>query len=244
MILSSIALEEVALSHIINAEGEKIQYILSQTNCGQHSADLKDILAVNKSVTNLLEMVLQNQIILKSKMEKVLEHLPKPPSPPNPPKPPCPPFPPEPPCPPAGPCVPSACCTCGQPACFRVIPKSYGCNEPLQWSQENIRGRFGLYGGDCSKIQLPRTGSFMVDLYLDFCNSKDSSREIMLMIFCEDKCPIVKRIYPNPCDRPTASSKSIVVQLPCSCSPCYGSLFVCAPGGAAVRQGKIAFTKV
>lgn len=40
MILSSIALEEVALSHIINAEGEKIQYILSRTNCDAYPIDL------------------------------------------------------------------------------------------------------------------------------------------------------------------------------------------------------------
>ncbi|MGI6175798.1 MAG: hypothetical protein ACOYJC_06530 [Christensenellales bacterium] len=60
MILSSIALEEVALSHIINAEGEKIQYILNKTGVHGCPADLKDIVAVNKSVTDLLEVVLQN----------------------------------------------------------------------------------------------------------------------------------------------------------------------------------------
>ena len=76
MILSSIALEELALSHIMNAEGEKIQYILNQSDCCQDPADLAGILAVNKSVGDLLEMVLQNQLILKNKMDKVLEFLP------------------------------------------------------------------------------------------------------------------------------------------------------------------------
>ncbi|NLG25987.1 MAG: hypothetical protein GX558_11560 [Clostridiales bacterium] len=92
MILSSIAMEEVALSHILNAEGEKIQHILKHMPCGQCPADVQDILAVNKSVTSLLEMILQNQMILKGKMERVLEHLPRPPRPPEPPcapKPPC-----------------------------------------------------------------------------------------------------------------------------------------------------------
>lgn len=99
MILSSIALEELSLSHIINAEAEKIQYVL-KNNCCQNSADAKDILAVNKSVKELLDTVLQNQIILKNKMDKVLEYLPQPPAPP------------VPPCPPE-PCNPSGgCCSC------------------------------------------------------------------------------------------------------------------------------------
>lgn len=85
MILSSIALEELSLSHILNAEGEKIQHIL-KNKCCQSSADAKDILAVNKSAKELLDTVLQNQIILKNKMDKVLEYLPHPPDP----APPCP----------------------------------------------------------------------------------------------------------------------------------------------------------
>ena len=78
MILSSIASEEEALSRIINAQSDKLQYILNQASCCKDSYNIKDILAVNKSVTNLLEMVMQNQMILKSKMEAVLEHLPPP----------------------------------------------------------------------------------------------------------------------------------------------------------------------
>ena len=62
-ILTSIAMEEAALSHIINAEGEKIQYVLAG-NC----ADMRDVLMVNKSVTSLLDRVIDLQIILKSKM--------------------------------------------------------------------------------------------------------------------------------------------------------------------------------
>ena len=92
MILSSIASEEEALSHIIKAEGDKLQYILNQANCCQDSYNIKDILAINKSITSLLEMVMQNQMILKSKMEAVLDHLPPsrcPTEPPCSPQPPC-----------------------------------------------------------------------------------------------------------------------------------------------------------
>ncbi len=74
MILASIAMEELALSHIINAEGEKIQYVLKDLSedikCG---ASLEDVLAVNKSVESLLEVLMQSQIFLKSKMDKVLD---------------------------------------------------------------------------------------------------------------------------------------------------------------------------
>lgn len=74
MILASIALEEVGLSHIINAEGEKIQYVVNElqqkTGC---CASVEDILSVNKSVESLINALMQMQIFLKNKMDNVLD---------------------------------------------------------------------------------------------------------------------------------------------------------------------------
>lgn len=74
MIIASIAMEELALSHIVNAEGEKLQYVLgtlpgSRGTC----AGAQEILAVNKSVKELLDTVTQSQMLLKGKLEKALE---------------------------------------------------------------------------------------------------------------------------------------------------------------------------
>ena len=73
MIIASIAMEELALSHIINAEGEKLQYILGTLPGAKPCAAPQDVLAVNKSVASLLDVVAQNQMLLKNKLEKVLE---------------------------------------------------------------------------------------------------------------------------------------------------------------------------
>ena len=81
MIIASIAMEELALSHILNAEGEKLQYILGTLHGTSPCACPQDVLAVNKSVTALVEAVTQNQMLLKSKLEKVLEFCPLPPPP-------------------------------------------------------------------------------------------------------------------------------------------------------------------
>ena len=87
MIVASIAMEELALSHILNAEGEKLQYVLGTLPGGPKTcADSQEILAVNKSVTELLNAVMQNQILLKEKLETVLEAAGCPPGP----EPPCP----------------------------------------------------------------------------------------------------------------------------------------------------------
>ena len=244
MILSSIALEEVALSHIINAEGEKIQYVLTAASTNGCLADLKDIAAVNKSVTGLLEIVLQNQMILKNKMDRVLEYLPKPPCPPEPPCPPKPPCPAEPPCPPESPCVPTECGFNKYPVCFGVIPKTYCCNEPLLWNEINAMGRFSLACEDCSKIQMPRTGAFAADLYLETTNAKYSCGEVQLMICCGDKEPITKKMSLRTCGCGALLHKRTIVQMPCSCCPCYASILVCAPCGMHIRQGQIEFTKL
>lgn len=74
MILASIALEEVGLSHIINAEGEKIQYVINELqNKTGNCASVEEILSVNKSVESLVNVLMQMQIFLKNKMENVLE---------------------------------------------------------------------------------------------------------------------------------------------------------------------------
>lgn len=125
MIIASIAMEELALSHIINAEGEKLQYILGTLPGAKPCAGPQDVLAVNKSVASLLDVVAQNQMLLKNKLEKVLEACPSPPPPCPPPcgpfpcPPPCEPFPCPPPCKPCPcppPCGPTACPPPGRPA--------------------------------------------------------------------------------------------------------------------------------
>ena len=74
MIIASIAMEELALSHIVNAEGEKLQYILGTLPGGcKPCADTPEILAVNKSIKELLNTVMQNQLLLKGKLETALE---------------------------------------------------------------------------------------------------------------------------------------------------------------------------
>jgi hypothetical protein len=85
MILQSIALEEVALSHIINAEGEKIQAVVAAVSRKCCDTDMQKVLEVNKSVHNVLEQVKEMQMLLKSKMSRALEYMPKPePLPPKP----------------------------------------------------------------------------------------------------------------------------------------------------------------
>ena len=126
MIIASIAMEELALSHIINAEGEKLQYILGTLPGARPCAGPQDVLEVNKSVASLLDVVAQNQMLLKNKLEKVLEACP-PPAPPCPP--PCGPETCPPPCPP--PCGPGTCpppCppSCGPETCPPPCPPPCG----------------------------------------------------------------------------------------------------------------------
>lgn len=66
-------MEELGLSHIINAEGEKIQYVLGTLpGITGPNATLEDVLATNESVRDTLETASYNQFFLKSKLEKAL----------------------------------------------------------------------------------------------------------------------------------------------------------------------------
>ncbi len=148
MIIASIAMEELALSHILNAEGEKLQYILGTLPGPKPCASPDEVLSINKSVTALLESVTQNQMLLKNKLERVLEvcpHLCPPPCKPEPGPHPCPPPPPckpEPgphPCPPPPPCRPEPCPRpCPSPGpCPKSALQLEGQRADLLWKQGN-----------------------------------------------------------------------------------------------------------
>lgn len=62
-IIESIALEETALSHILNAEGEKIQAVLKLPN-----VDAETLLKTNKSVKGMVDAVTRLEVILQSKL--------------------------------------------------------------------------------------------------------------------------------------------------------------------------------
>ncbi|OEH84492.1 hypothetical protein BHU72_09810 [Desulfuribacillus stibiiarsenatis] len=74
LLLSSIAFEELALAHIVNAEAEKIQSVLG-TIKGQtvKNPKVEDLLAINKSVEKTLRNVIKKEMLLQFKLEDVME---------------------------------------------------------------------------------------------------------------------------------------------------------------------------
>ena len=62
-LLQSIALEETAISHILNAEGEKLQKAISL------SCDLNDLIEINKAVGDMVDKLTTLETILKTKLD-------------------------------------------------------------------------------------------------------------------------------------------------------------------------------
>lgn len=73
LILSSIAMEEIGMSHILNAEGEQLQYLLG-TLPGRTGppATISELLALNQSVRSTLDSTTRNNIMLQSKLDSAL----------------------------------------------------------------------------------------------------------------------------------------------------------------------------
>lgn len=71
LLLSSIAMSELAISHILNAEAEKIQ---SFVHHAQHSGCVKtkDYIRFNTSVSNLIEDVNLEQWLGLNKMDRII----------------------------------------------------------------------------------------------------------------------------------------------------------------------------
>ncbi len=72
-IISSIAMEELGLSHILNAEGEKLQYVLGTLEGASGlNPSVDQLLKVNDSVQQTLSSAMQNQMFLQNKMSAAL----------------------------------------------------------------------------------------------------------------------------------------------------------------------------
>lgn len=73
-IIMSIAMEELAIAHILNAEGEKLQYVLNTLD-GKDPGEITlcDIMAVNESIRETLREARKTERLLQFKLEDIVE---------------------------------------------------------------------------------------------------------------------------------------------------------------------------
>lgn len=72
-ILESIALEEIALSHLMNAEAEKVQAFVGKCLNFPTKPTNREIIKFNTNVHQLLETIVMKEWLLLRKMENVLD---------------------------------------------------------------------------------------------------------------------------------------------------------------------------
>ncbi|MGN1154965.1 MAG: hypothetical protein ACI4TK_02185 [Agathobacter sp.] len=65
-LLQSIALEETAIAHILNAEGEKLQKAIAI------SCDQKDLIEINESVEDMVDKITCLETVLKAKLDLIV----------------------------------------------------------------------------------------------------------------------------------------------------------------------------
>ncbi len=74
LIITSIALEEVGLSHILNAEGEKLQFALGTLpGLAGEPPTIAEILNLNESSAGMVNAIMQKQMILTSKFSAAVQ---------------------------------------------------------------------------------------------------------------------------------------------------------------------------
>lgn len=71
LLLISIALEEISLSHILNAEGELMQLYIKKFKCGQ-CVKFDELIKFNRSISETLRLLLEKEKTLKDKLINVI----------------------------------------------------------------------------------------------------------------------------------------------------------------------------
>ena len=63
-LIQSVALQEAALAHIMNAEGKKMQKIIAMDD-----VDVNELMELNKSVTQLISSISRLEMLFTAKLE-------------------------------------------------------------------------------------------------------------------------------------------------------------------------------
>lgn len=71
-IIASIAAEELSLSHILNAEGEKLQYVLGTLPGLEEAAAFDEVIKVSRSVRDTVSGVTEQQMLLTGKLNAAM----------------------------------------------------------------------------------------------------------------------------------------------------------------------------
>ena len=71
-IIASIAAEELSLSHILNAEGEKLQYVLGTLPGLGEAAALTEVMQINQSVQDTMSNIMEQQMLLSGKLSAAM----------------------------------------------------------------------------------------------------------------------------------------------------------------------------
>lgn len=72
-LLESIALEEIALSHLVNAEAEKIQTFLHVIKDSHSCCKGEELIKFNASIGKIIDTVIMKEWILLKKLESVMQ---------------------------------------------------------------------------------------------------------------------------------------------------------------------------
>jgi len=78
LLLTSIAVEERVLAHIIHAEAEKIQFILGKLHPSRSDSEevtFSDLSAIQDSVRKLMEDVVLREVMLQMKLTDIMSAL-------------------------------------------------------------------------------------------------------------------------------------------------------------------------
>jgi len=80
LLIASVAFQELALAHLVNAEAEKIQFVLgtlkeSMHYPGEHPQPptLDELIEINEAVRKMLKKVIQKEIMLDFMLEDAIE---------------------------------------------------------------------------------------------------------------------------------------------------------------------------
>ena len=67
LLLTSIAMEELAISHVLNAEAEKLQHVIKMEVC------FEELMKTNASLERVIKTLIKKEMLLQFKLENIMD---------------------------------------------------------------------------------------------------------------------------------------------------------------------------